>query len=247
MSLGRGLFAIAVLSLAYFVRGISGFGSGLVAVPLLALVFPLPLVVPSILLLDFTAALIVGGLNLSQVRWDEIKPLVPFGMLGVVLGTILLVNLPRTPLLIGLGLFVLIFAVRTLLNLHGERPVSRWWALPASLTGGTVGALFGTGGPPYVIYLAHRLKDKGQLRATLSGVFLLEGLVRIATFVAVGLLLNLQVWKSYAIGLPIVLLGLYAGSHVHTHVSQSQMMKIIGALLLLSSLSLFVKALVQGD
>lgn len=243
MSQGHGLHAVLVLLLAYFIRGISGFGSGLVAVPLLAMVFPLPLVVPTILLLDFTASLVLGGLNLKHVRWDEVRPLVPFGVLGVVLGTTLLINTPRTPLLMGLGAFVLIFAIRNLLNLHGDRPVSRWWALPASLTGGTIGALFGTGGPPYVIYLSHRLRDKGQLRATFSGVFFLEGMVRIASFAGAGLLLNMQVLKGYGFGLPIALFALYGGSHVHTGLSQSQVMRMIGALLLLSSLSLFVKAL----
>jgi uncharacterized membrane protein YfcA len=243
LSLGHGLYAILVLTLAYFIRGISGFGSGLVAVPLLAMVFPLPLVVPTILLLDFTASLVLGGLNLKHVRWDEVKPLIPFGVIGVVLGTTLLINMPRTPLLIGLGVFVLVFAIRNLLNLHGDKPVSRWWALPASLTGGTIGALFGTGGPPYVIYLAHRLREKGQLRATLSGLFFLEGLMRIASFITAGLLLNTQVWKGYGFGLPVALLALYGGSHVHTGLSQSQVMRMIGGLLLLSSLSLFVKAL----
>ena len=243
MNLGHGLYAILVLTLAYFIRGISGFGSGLVAVPLLAMVFPLPLVVPTILLLDFTASLVLGGLNLKHVRWDEVKPLVPFGVIGVVLGTTLLVNTPRTPLLIGLGVFVLAFAIRNLLNLHDDKPVSRWWAIPASLTGGTIGALFGTGGPPYVIYLSHRMKDKGQLRATFSGMFFLEGIVRIASFTTAGLLLNTQVWKGYGFGLPVALLALYGGSHVHTGLSQPQVMRMIGALLLLSSLSLFVKAL----
>lgn len=235
-------YVIGVLGLAYFIRGISGFGSGLVAVPLLALVFPLPLVVPFILLLDFTASLVLGGVNFRQVRWDEVKPLVPFGMIGVVLGTTLLVNLPREPLLIGLGVFILIFAVRSLLNLHGEKTVSREWAAPASLTGGAVGGMFGTGGPPYVIYLAHRLKEKGQLRATLSGVFFLEGLLRIGTFAAAGLLVKAEVWQSYALGLPIALIALYGGSHVHTGMSQAQMTRLIGILLLLSSLSVFVKA-----
>lgn len=236
-------YAIGVLLLAYFIRGISGFGSGLLAVPLLALVFPLPLVVPFILLLDFTASLALGGLNFRQVRWDEVKPLLPLGVVGVVLGTTLLVNLPKTPLLAGLGIFVLAFAVRSLLDLHGDKPVSRWWALPASLTGGTVGGLFGTGGPPYVIYLAHRLKEKGQLRATLSGVFFLEGLFRIASFVAVGLLLNAELWQSFVLGLPVALLALYGGSHVHTGMSQHQITRLIGVLLLLSSLSLFIKAM----
>ncbi len=235
-------YAVGVLGLAYFIRGISGFGSGLVSVPLLALAFPLSFVVPAILLLDFTASLVLGGLNFKQVRWDEVKPLVPFGMIGVLLGTTLLVSLPREPLLVALGIFILVFALRSLLNLHGEKPISRKWAAPASLAGGTVGGMFGTGGPPYVIYLQHRLKDKGELRATLSGVFFLEGLFRIGSFIVVGLLMRAEVWQAYLLGLPVALAGLYGGSHVHTGLSQTQMVRVIGALLLLSSLSVFVKA-----
>lgn len=235
-------YAAGVLLLAYFIRGIAGFGSGLIAVPLLALMFPLTRVVPFILLLDFTASLLLGGLNLRKVRWDEAGPLIPFSLAGVALGTTLLVNLPKTPLLMALALFVLIFAIRSLLNLHGEKPVSRWWALPASLTGGTVGGLFGTGGPPYVIYLSHRMKEKGELRATFSGVFFLEGLFRIASFLTAGLLLKTEVWHSYVMGLPLALLALYGGSHVHTGLNQVQVTRLIGILLLLSSVSLFVKA-----
>jgi hypothetical protein len=235
-------YAAGVLLLAYFIRGIAGFGSGLIAVPLLALMFPLTRIVPFILLLDFTASLLLGGLNLRKVRWDEAGPLIPFGLIGVALGTTLLVNLPKAPLLMALAVFVLIFAIRSLLNLHGEKPVSRWWAAPASLAGGTVGGLFGTGGPPYVIYLSHRLKDKGELRATFSGVFFLEGLFRIASFLTAGLLMSAEVWQSYAMGLPIALLALYAGSHVHTGITQAQMTRLIGVLLLVSSVSLFIKA-----
>lgn len=235
-------YAVGVLLLAYFIRGISGFGSGLVAVPLLALMFPLPQVVPFILLLDFTASLVLGGLNFKLVRWDEARPLIPFGILGVLLGTSLLVSLPKTPLLIVLGIFVFIFAVRSLLGVHGVKKVSRWWAVPASFTGGTVGALFGTGGPPYVIYLGHRLQDKSELRATFSGVFFLEGLLRIGSFVLAGLLVNPAIWTGYAMGLPIAMLALYAGSHVHTSLSNVQIKRVIGGLLLLSSVSLFMKA-----
>jgi uncharacterized membrane protein YfcA len=237
-------YAAGVLLLAYFIRGIAGFGSGLIAVPLLALMFPLTRVVPFILLLDFTASLLLGGLNLRKVRWDEAGPLIPFGIAGVALGTTLLVNLPKTPLLMALALFVLIFAIRSLLNLHGEKPISRWWAVPASLTGGTVGGLFGTGGPPYVIYLSHRLKDKGELRATFSGVFFLEGLFRIASFLTAGLLMKTEVWHSYVLGLPIALLALYGGSHVHTGITQTQMTRLIGVLLLASCMSLFLKAII---
>lgn len=238
------LYAGAVLLGAYFIRGISGFGSGLVAVPLLALKLPLTFIVPLILLTDFTASLVLGGFTFRQVAWSEIRRLLPAGVLGVALGTTLLVSLPKTPMLIGLGSFVILFALRTLLLSGREpKPVATWWAWPAGITGGTVGAMFGTGGPPYVIYLTHRLFDKGQLRATFSGLFILDGLTRIVSFTLSGLLLDVKLWWAYLATLPVALAGLWLGSHVHTRLTQAQMMKVIALILLGSGVSLYVKAM----
>lgn len=234
--------AAAILLAAYFIRGITGFGSGLIAVPLLALFMPLQSVVPLVLLLDFTASLVLGGVHFKRVRWDEIGVLIPFSVLGVAFGTGLLVNLPQTPMLIALAVFVLVFALRSLLNLHGDKSVSRLWAIPASLTGGTVGGLFGTGGPPYVIYLAHRIRDKGESRATLSALFFIEGLTRIVSFLIVGLLLTPRVWSAYAVALPLVLAALYLGGRAHVGLAPAQMTRLVGLLLLVSSISLLVKA-----
>ncbi len=233
----------AIFLAAYFIRGITGFGSGLLAVPLLALFLPLQFVVPLVLLLDFTASLVIGGLHFKRVQWNEIGILIPFSIVGVGLGTSLLVNLPQVPMLIALATFVLIFAVRSILNIHGDKPASRAWAIPASLTGGTVGGLFGTGGPPYVIYLTHRIRDKGELRATLSALFFAEGLTRIASFLIVGLLMTAQVWGAYLIALPLVLGALYLGGRAHVGLDPTQMTRLVGVLLLVSSVSLLFKAL----
>lgn len=233
----------AILLAAYLIRGITGFGSGLVAVPLLALFMPLQFVVPLVLLLDFTASLVIGGLHFKRVKWDELGILIPFGVVGVVLGTSLLVKLPPEPMLIALAAFVFIFAVRSLFNIHGDKPASRGWAVPAALTGGTVGALFGTGGPPYVIYLSHRIRDKSDLRATFSALFFFEGLTRIVSFLVAGLLLTAQVWIAYIVALPLVLGALYLGGHMHVSLRQEQMTRLVGMLLLVSSISLLFKAL----
>lgn len=233
----------AVLLSAYFIRGITGFGSGLIAVPLLALWLPLQFVVPLVLLLDFTASLVLGGVHFKRVQWQEVAILVPFSVIGVAVGTNLLVNLPQAPMLIALALFVLLFAVRSIFNIHGDKPASRLWAVPASLTGGTVGGLFGTGGPPYVIYLSHRIREKGELRATLSALFFIEGLTRIVSFLIVGLLLSAQVWTAYVVALPLVLGALYLGGRAHLGLGAAQMTRLVGALLLVSSVSLLIKAL----
>ncbi|UJS25440.1 sulfite exporter TauE/SafE family protein [Thiothrix winogradskyi] len=235
--------ATAIVVLAYFIRGIAGFGSGLIAVPLLALFLPLTFVVPLILLLDFTASLVMGGLDLQRVQWREVGMLIPFSLIGVIVGTQLLVNLPLTPMLLILAAFIAVFAVRSLLNLKGEKPVSAWWAIPASFTGGTVGGLFGTGGPPYVIYLNHRIQDKTLLRATFSALFFIEGAVRIATFFIAGLLMAQTVWWNALFALPLMLGALWLGGHVHTGLTQAHMTRLIGVLLLLASVSLTLKAL----
>jgi uncharacterized protein len=240
---GQVASAAIILLAAYFIRGITGFGSGLISVPLLALFLPLQFVVPLVLLLDFVASIVIGGVNFQRVRWNEIGILVPFGVVGVILGTSLLVNLPTEPMLFALAGFVFIFAVRSLLNLHGEKPASRGWAVPAALTGGTVGALFGTGGPPYVIYLSHRIRDKSELRATFSALFFIEGLTRIASFLVVGLLMTPPVWIAFFAALPVMLGALYLGGRVHVGLAPVQMTRLVGGLLLVSSLSLLFKAL----
>jgi len=236
------LLAGLILLAAYFIRGITGFGSGLIAVPLLAHFLPLQLVVPMILVTDFSASLGLSTHTRKHARWDEIRPLVPFGLLGVLTGVTLLINLPRAPLLVGLGLFVLLFGARAVLNLHGTKSVSRYWAIPAGLTGGVVGALFGTGGPPYVVYLNHRLRDKGELRATLTGLFLLDGGVRVVAFTVAGLLLQRELLYSILAALPLVALGLYLGHRVHLGLAPARMQPLLGMLLIVSGTSLLWRA-----
>lgn len=236
------LAAFFILLLAYFIRGITGFGSGLIAIPLLAHFLPLTFVVPLVLVLDFIASVVLSRHTHLQVRWDEIRSLLPASIAGILIGALLLVNLPREPLLIGLGLFVIFFGLRYLFNVHSEKPISRWWSLPTGLSGGLIGAMFGTGGPPFVVYLSHRLHDKTQLRGTLSGLFMLDGALRIVTFLVMGLLLQTDMLSSILLALPLLGLGLYLGNRVHLGISRRQMLAVIGVLLLGSGGSLLWKA-----
>ena len=237
------VLAAAVVFFAYFLRGVTGFGSALVAVPLLVQMLPLTTVVPFIATLDVVAALVLTGSGLRgrQVCWSEVWWLLPGSLLGIVVGLQLLVNVDPDTLLTVLGLLVVIFGLRSLLGLHGERIISRPWALLAGMAGGGIGAVFSTGGPPYVIYLAHRLRDKGAMRATLSAIFLIDGGLRLAAIMLAGLL-----WQPdmawYLLGaLPLMGAGLIAGNRVHVGLSARQMAVAVGALLLTSGASLWLR------
>ena len=238
------ILVLCILMSAYFIRGITGFGSALVAVPLLALSQPLQFAVPLILALDFTASVVLGGLNRKQANWGEIKILLPFGMIGACVGAYALITLPTTPVLLTLGAFTMFFGFRNIFGLHSEGRLSRAWAIPAGLTGGATGALFGASGPPYIMYLTRRLLDKGEVRATFSWLFALDGGFRLGLFLFAGLLLDSKLPIAYALGLAPMALGLYIGNKVHLDMTSAGMLKVVGALLVLSGSMLFLKAAV---
>src|SRR5918996_4345517 len=127
------MLVLCIVLSAYFIRGITGFGSGLIAVPLLALSHPLQFAVPLVLALDFTASLVLGGTNAKKADWSEIKMLLPFGMVGACLGAYALLTLPTTAILLTLGAFTMFFGFSNIFGLQPEGRLSRAWAVPAGL------------------------------------------------------------------------------------------------------------------
>jgi len=236
------VLVLCILMSAYFIRGITGFGSALISVPLLALSQPLQFAVPLVLALDFTASVVLGGLNRSQAAWPEIKLLLPFGFVGACIGAYALITLPTTPVLITLGAFTMFFGFRNIFGLQPQHQLSRKWAAPAGLVGGATGALFGASGPPYIMYLTRRLQDKGAVRATFSWLFAIDGGFRLALFLFAGLLLDAKLQIAYALGLLPMAAGLYIGNKVHLDITSEGMLKVVGALLVVSGAMLFLKA-----
>lgn len=234
---------LAILFLAYFIRGIAGFGSGLIAMPLLALWLPLTLAVPLVLTLDFIASLTIARNGKQSARYDEIRILVPLGIIGALIGTFLLVQLPADRLALMLGLLAILAGLCDVLGKPPRQGIARAWAIPAGLAGGMTGALFGASAPPYVIYLSRRLPDKASVRATFSVLFLIDGGFRLALFVAAGLLLQPATMLAIGLGLLPMFAGLYCGHCLHLNLSGKTLHRMIGAILLGSGISLLVKSL----
>jgi len=238
------VLVICIVLSAYFIRGITGFGSGLISVPLLALSHPLQFAVPLVLALDFTASLSLGGLNRRQTDWSEIKLLLPAGLVGGAVGVLALLTLPTTPVLIALGVFTMFFGFRNVFGLQPTSKLSQAWAIPAGFAGGATGALFGVGSPPYIMYLTRRLLDKSVVRATFSWLIAIDGGFRLVWFLFAGLLLDRKLVIGYVLCLLPMAVGLYSGNKVHLDMTSEGMLKAVGTLLVISGAMLFLKAAV---
>lgn len=235
--------ASLIVFLAFFVRGISGFGSATIAIPLLAHFIALKLAVPLLLIHDLLSTLATVSIDRRAIDKSEIVALLPPAVVGVIIGVTLLVTLPVQPLLATLGALVIVFGIRTLLDPQGRAPISRLWAVPAGLAGGALGGAFGSGAAtPYMIYLTHRLADKSRVRGTFSGFAILDYTFRVITFAVTGLLLSNELFVLVSVTLPALMLGLYLGNKLHGRISTQRALQVIGSLLIVSGLSLLWKA-----
>jgi uncharacterized membrane protein YfcA len=228
---------------AFFIFGVSGFGSSIVAVPLLVQMYPLKVVVPIMVLVDICASLYVGRKSSGDANIQELKWLFPFSVLGMFLGIYLLVQSPSEPLLLILGLFAAVNGVRVLIqrNVETRDPISKWWALPFGFLGGAFTALFATGGPLYVSYLGLRINNPKVLRATMAFAIFMLTFLRLILMLVTGLILSWEVVGLAVLLMPAAFLGIWTGTHVHTKLSNATMRLAYGLILVFAGVILLVR------
>ena len=237
------MLAALVVLCAFFIFGVSGFGSSIVAVPLLVQIYPLKVVVPMMVIIDICASLYVGRRSSGDANTQELKWLFPFSLIGMVLGIFLLIRAPSEPLLLILGIFAAINGIRILVqrNVEFRDPINRWWAVPFGFFGGVFTALFATGGPVYVSYLGLRINNPKVLRATMAFAIFILAFLRLTLMLVTGLILSWEVIGLAVCLMPVTFLGMWAGSHIHTKLSNTSMRIAYGSILFFSGLMLLLR------
>jgi uncharacterized membrane protein YfcA len=200
---------------------------------------------PSVAALVFSALVVLTayGVRLrADVNRAELVPLLPFLATGLIIGAFLLLRVPATALLTGLGVVVIAYG---LLYASGRQPrlrVAKWAAAPVGVFAGMTSSMFGVGGPIYVMYLTARGSTPENVRATVPVIFIFTTIARIAIFAAADLFTPTVLYTAAAL-LPLMLLGMWLGHHLHLNMSREQLVRIIGVLLVASGASLLVRAL----
>lgn len=234
------LAGIAFLGALIF--GVTGFGSGLVTIPLATHVVPLPFAIALFALADLLSAVRVGLENPKNALRPEWTRLVPMIVVGTALGVTVLVNLPRAAGMALLGTFILSYALYSLARKGEPRKVGPRWAWLAGLGGGLTSTLFGAGGPPYAIYLSMRGLTKEQFRATMGFATMTSIGLRVLAFLITGLLLDPRIWLAAAFVLPAALLGLYVAGKVFRRLPREMLMRAVALLLIGAGASLLWRA-----
>lgn len=200
-----GVLAASVL------RGFTGFGFGLAAVPLLSLALPPARVVPFVVVLQ----VIVGCVSLRSAwrlcDWRAVLGLIPGLVLGVPLGVVFLtVFRPNT---VRFGIALVIAASVALLWRGARLPPrpSRLITVAVGVVSGILSGMASTGGPPIVVYLLATARSAATVRATSIVYFTVSALAALIPMTARGLV-DREVLTWAAASAPVLFAGTWIGN-----------------------------------
>ena len=235
-------YCCLVLVLSFAIRG--GIGFGAAALPLIALVLPMKLVVPVFTVLGIFSSWSIVFNDRRHVEWRELLRLLPYTIVGALIGLYFYNAFDARTLARGLGVLVLAYGSLTLWQSLRQRPSPEWpprLALPlAGTLAGTVGTLFGAmAGVFYAIYLDMQKLDKHRFRATVAATLLVLGIVRGAGYFAVGAY-DREALIATAVSLPLMYLGVVLGNRIHTNLSEIAFRRLLSIVLISSGVPLML-------
>ena len=215
-------YAVAVPAVLLLGISKSGFGMGFgaLAVPLMALAVSVPqaaaILMPVLLLIDI--------LGLAALRKDYDKALfrflLPFGLLGTVIGTVLFKLLEAQVVAGIVGGFTLLFLAQRLLfpPRSDSAPPPRWLGAILTTASGFTSFIAHAGSPPISAYVIPLRLQPVVFAATMSYFFFFINLAKWLPYAWLGLL-DMRNMATSLVLLPLVPLGVWIGVRLARRIS----------------------------
>lgn len=210
-----GEFVYATLAivgvLAGFTQGFTGFGSTVVALPVLGWFMEMREAVPAGCLMALALNAVLVARLRGHAQGGALLLLLGVSLAGMAVGEVSLSRAPEPLLKCLLGLVILYACLGGVRAGFSARTAGRGWGVAAGLVAGAMGVSIGVNGPPIVAWAARQGWTREAFKATLTLYFLLSGLCIVVAQGAQGRI-DGQTLKYAAATLPGMLLGLWIGN-----------------------------------
>lgn len=227
--------SIAVL-VAGFLRGLTGFGFALIAVPVLSVLVSPKLVVPLIVIhgLATSVPLIVGARHYAQPR--RIWPLILAGVAGVPFGSYLLLVLEPDDLRLMIGGVAVVFAVLLMAGVSYHIKRERAAYVPVGLVSGVLQGSSGLAGPPVILFFTNQSDPPLMFRANILTYFFVQNIGTVIAFIVAGLF-SRDAFVLSLIFAPALVVGTYTGARLSDRASATLFKRIAITVVLLGGVS----------
>lgn len=226
---------------AYVIFGMVGFGTALIASPILLNFMSLSEIIPLLALLDMFAAISNMIKDGKSANFVEIKNMFPYMALGILVGFFILMNFNPKSLLLAFGIFIIGYSLYSLSGFKAQREFTTKHAIPFGFFGGLFGVIFGSGGFLYALYLGKRMDNPNLARITQTTLIGFSTFCRFGLFAFSGVYFSAKLLSLFALILPAMLIGMFIGKRITLRLSKAQFLKIINILILASGIAIVVK------
>lgn len=235
-----------VLTLVSLIIGLSKGGMGAVlvvlATPLLSQVMPVPsaisLTLPLLLIADVVALWMYRG------TWSMyyVKLLLPFAVIGIIVGTYLLATLPNDILKVILACFSLAFVAYKVFGdrlLNARYQPREWHGYLAGGASGLGSALANTGAPPFTAYMLLQNVTPQVFVGTMTLFFAIVNLLKVPGLMLTGLMDFQQVLGVLWV-VPVILFGVWLGRWIIRRINQIAFERFMLVVLVIAAIILLV-------
>lgn len=235
--MGTYLLICLIAFFSGFIQGLSGFGSILLSLPLLAIFLNIKIVIPLTALFGLSMTIILLIQLWRHLEWKKIYPLLIGALPGIPVGVLFLKELDKGTIQWILGIILITYSIYGLFSKPAHRKIKEGYAYFFGFLGGCLGGALSASGPPVIIYTSSQSWRKDKIKSTLQGFFLFSGLV-IVFFQVISGLTTMTVLRFYAVALPALILGTFVGSQLYGTIKDEDYRKVI--LILLAFLGSFM-------
>ncbi len=179
-------------------------GAGMIAVPILAIVFGAKastgVMLPILIFADFFAVYYYH----QHAHWHYLKKLIPFAFIGVVLGTLIgnvISDSVFTYSMVGIIFLALALMIHREKRPSLELPNSTWFVAAVGIAGGFATMVGNLAGPVMALYLLSMRLPKNQFIGTAAWFFLSINLLKIPFHVFVW---HTMTWDTFLINLMLI-------------------------------------------
>lgn len=237
------LYFCFIIFISYAIRGSSGFGG--VTVPLLTWILSLKTVAPLVTFLGLISSAAILRSAWQHVAWQDLRRILPSTVVGVAIGAYFFKVLDAATLARLLGGIVFAYGCYALIITLRPRRETR---LPmgvitpvAGTIAGFVGTMFGSmAGMFYAMYLDMLQCGRDAFRATAAAALFALGILRGGAYVIAGEF-TCDVMIACAAALPMMGLGIWAGSRIHANLNDLAFRRMVAVILMLSGLPLLLR------
>ncbi|MCP4285035.1 MAG: sulfite exporter TauE/SafE family protein [Gammaproteobacteria bacterium] len=224
-----------------YVSGLTGFGTGLSALPFwLNAISPL-LAAPLVVICSIVAQLQTLPAIWHAINWRQVFPFVLGGLLGVPAGTLLLGFVSAQLFKLFIGIFLIGYC--SFMLARRVAPTVSWGGRGADgvvgFAGGILGGLAGLSGALPTVWASLRGWDK-HARRGLFQVFNLTVLSFALGSQALGGFITMELGKLVLIALPGTFVGAWLGRKTYNRLGDDRFSQVVLVLLLLSGISIVV-------